>query len=78
MFRNSLMKVQDPFYFDFSNQQDNEIWYITFSNKKLECPDNYSNKNNFLIGYDLDTYYPHNEIVPNNTYHSYNNGIGVI
>lgn len=28
--------VQDPFYIDFSKQPDNEIWYTTFDNKKLE------------------------------------------
>lgn len=30
------MMVQDPFYIDFSKQLDNEIWYTTFDNKKLE------------------------------------------
>lgn len=78
MFRNSLMKVQDPFYFDFSKQQDNEIWYITFSNKKLECPTYYSNENDFLIGFNIDTRYPSFEIVPNDANNTYDNGIGVI
>jgi len=36
MLRNSLMMVQEPFYIDFSKQPDNEIWYTTFDNKKLE------------------------------------------
>lgn len=78
MFRNSLMKVQDPFYFDFSEQLDNEIWYITFSNKKLKYPNSYINENDFLIGFNIDNYYPLFEIVPKDANHSYNNGIGVI
>jgi len=34
--RSSLMMVQDPFYFDFSKQPDNEIWYTTIDNKLIK------------------------------------------
>lgn len=71
------MMVQDPFYIDFSKQQKNEIWYITFSNKKLKCP-KYYNENDFLIGSNLNYYYPSYEIIPDSAEHRYNNGIGVI
>lgn len=30
------MMVQDPFYFDFSKQPDNEIWYTTIDNKPIK------------------------------------------
>ena len=71
MFRNSLMMVQDPFYIDFSTQPDNEIWYTTFDNKKLE---NTFRKSDDLYFKGIDYYTEGLQFIK----HTYENGIGKI
>ena len=44
------MMVQDPFYFDFSKQPDNEIWYTTIDNKPIKNSYN-QQESSFFIGY---------------------------
>lgn len=65
------MMVQDPFYFDFSKQPDNEIWYTTFDNKKLE---NNSGKSDDLYFKGLNYYTEGLQFIK----HTYENGIGKI
>ena len=65
------MMVQDPFYFDFSKQPDNEIWYTTFDNKKLE---NNSGKSDDLYFKGINYYTEGLQFIK----HTYENGIGKI
>lgn len=65
------MMGQDPFYFDFSKQPDNEIWYTTFDNKKLE---NNSGKSDDLYFKGTNYYTTGLEFIK----HTYENGIGKI
>lgn len=65
------MMVQDPFYFDFSKQPDNEIWYTTIDNKLIKNIYNQQESSFFIGNWGAQ---PDLQFVN----HTYENGLGKI
>ena len=65
------MIVQDPFYFDFSKQPDNEIWYITSDNNPIKNSFNLQESSFFIGGWGKQ---PDLQFIK----HIYENGLGKI